>query len=527
MREHQIVISLKPEQFQEVQKQARAAGAQSVGAFVRQNLLNFLGLEESINAGKASQMSPSVQADPDWRFIAGELRRLHRELKVLSSEATVSNTLVTDIAGSNSSISGPTTATGGPLLASTVALSEPYREPVPEYSQPAQHENFLTDGAPIAVDDYSDNLDDSLILPPAHGITGGGTTPFFQTPTMPSRSPFGMPMSSGLPLSSPFSQHAFMPNISPLPSDLGIAAQAPAKQEFTVDEGDPVETTKIEAKPQQPAETQPIAQPTATETAAATPQTSAQSASQLIPQPTSQATFQTASQDPQVTQAAQPVSQPDQRPAAAAQLPPANAPQQPPAVQQPVAPPQAAAPVQPEAPTITPVQTRSQIASQTPAEQPGAFAPQKDDMEVLADRAFAISPRLGAIEPEVTLQPAQSRSFADTLEELLDAGLINQVLSQTEVEEDNPYAGEVEAPPEDDLVQVIVQEVDVPSPDATDSKNTEESDNTSNSEPEDSQNDPPAAIQHDPPPPPRPIGGADQSGEDEPPKPPPRRRKLM
>lgn len=523
MREHQIVISLKPEQFQEVQKQARAAGAQSVGAFVRQNLLSFLGLEESVNAGKASQMAPSVQADPDWRFIAGELRRLHRELKVLSSEATVSNTLVTDIAGSNSSISGPTTATGGPLLASTVGLSEPYSEPVPDYSQPAQQENFLTDGAPIAVDDYSDNLDDSLILPPAHGITGGGTTPFFQTPTMPSRSPFGMPMSSGLPLSSPFSQHTFMPNISPLPSDLGMAAQVPAKQEFTVDEGDPVETTKIEAKPQQPVEAQPIAQPPTPATTAAMPQTTPQSASQ----PTSQAAFQTAPQAPQVTQAAQPVSPPDQLPTAPAQLPAANVPQQPPAVQQPVAPPQAAAPVQPEAPTITPVQTRSQIASQTPAEQPGAFAPQKDDMEVLADRAFAISPRLGAIEPEVTLQPAQSRSFADTLEELLDAGLINQVLSQTEAEEDNPYAGEVEAPPEDDLVQVIVQEVDVPSTDATDSQNAEESDNTSNSEPDDSQNDPPAAIQHEPPPPPRPIGGDDQAGEDEPPKPPPRRRKLM
>ncbi|MBC7999802.1 MAG: hypothetical protein IAF58_17745, partial [Leptolyngbya sp.] len=47
VREHQIVISLKAEQFQEVQKLARAAGSQSVGAFVREHLLSFLGIEQA------------------------------------------------------------------------------------------------------------------------------------------------------------------------------------------------------------------------------------------------------------------------------------------------------------------------------------------------------------------------------------------------------------------------------------------------------------------------------------------------
>ncbi|MBX9950809.1 MAG: hypothetical protein K2Y39_16685 [Candidatus Obscuribacterales bacterium] len=476
MREHQIVISLKPEQFQEVQKQARAAGAQSVGAFVRQNLLIFLGLEEAENSRKSSQMAPSVQADPDWRFIAGELRRLHRELKVLSSEATASNTLVTDIVGATS---------GGPLLASTVGLAEPYSEPVIDTRQPAAQENFLTDGAPVTADDFPDALEDSLILPPAHGITGGGTTPFFSNPTIPGRSTFGLPMPAGqLPLGSPFSHHTFMPNIAPLPSDLGMTAQTPARQEFSVDEGDVVETTKIEAPPPEP---QSLAQPVETPI-----NQSAQSEST----PKAEMTLA-----PEAPQAAQPVSPPDSNEPDA--LPPAS-----------------------EQPVI-PAPPRPQTPAQPNAQHPGAFAPQKDDMEVLADRAFAISPRLGAIEPEVTLQPAPTRSFADTLEELLDAGLINQVLSQNDDDPSNQYAGEVEAPPEDDLVQVIVQEVDIPSADATDSETVEESDNASNPASEEEEPEQPRVVQHEPPPPPRPIGGDDTSNEDEPPKPPPRRRKLM
>ncbi len=461
MREHQIVISLKPEQFQEVQKQARAAGAQSVGAFVRQNLLIFLGLEEAESSRKGSQMAPSVQADPDWRFIAGELRRLHRELKVLSSEATVSNTLVTDIAGSTSS---------GPLLASTVGLREPYSEPQTVPKEDSLQENFLTDGAPVTADNYPDDLQDSLILPPAHGITGGGTTPFFGTPTIPGRSTFGLPMPAGpLPLGSPFSHHTFMPNIAPLPPDLGMSTPPPATQEFTVEEGEPVETTKIEAKPPEP---QPLAQPI-------TPETS------VLPEQT-------------------PPKPAENAPSAAAQAAQSISP--------------------PPTETVMPAQTVAQPAP-APAQAaspPGPFAPQKDDMEVLADRAFAISPRLGAIEPEVTLQPAPTRSFADTLEELLDAGLINQVLSHGD-EEESQFVGEVEAPPEDDMVQVIVQEVDVASPDSTDSESFEQSDKVVAEETEIEE----PAIQHEPPPPPRPIGGDLPSNDDEPPKPPPRRKKLM
>lgn len=82
MREHQIVITLKPEQFQEVQRLARAAGNKSMGVFVRQKLLVALGLER---AEKEEELEG--QADPDWKHIAGELRRLHRELQVFISES--------------------------------------------------------------------------------------------------------------------------------------------------------------------------------------------------------------------------------------------------------------------------------------------------------------------------------------------------------------------------------------------------------------------------------------------------------
>jgi hypothetical protein len=149
-------------------------------------------------------------------------------------------------------------------------------------------------------------------------------------------------------------------------------------------------------------------------------------------------------------------------------------------------------------------------------------------MEVLADRAFAISPRLGAIEPEVTMQPAAARSFADTLEELLDAGLINQVLSQADEDPSDQFAGEVEAPPEDDSVQVFIQEVEVPSSDdATDNESLDATDKVNAAETNDSEDEIPEAVHHEPPPPPRPIGAEDESDKDQPPKPPPRRKKLM
>lgn len=526
MREHQIVISLKPEQFQEVQKQARAAGAQSVGAFVRQNLLHFLGLEEADSPKKASQIAPAVLADPDWKFIAGELRRLHHELKVLASEATVSNTLLTDIAGSSGS---------GPQLAASLTLGEAYSEPSADYMQPAAQENFLTDGAPISPDDFPEDLEESLILPPAQGMGGTSSMPFqFQSPSMPSRSPYGLPMPSGqIPLSSPFSHHTFMPSIAPLPGDRGIAPGYSPTTESSL--GQPQSTPGADANSS-------LAEPGDQTVSENTPATPGKTVEEILKAPVSElavnlpevpetvevsdaasSDISAAAQAPSLPQVAPTVSTPVPTPVQT-QAPTNFSETSTSADQQPSAP----APAAPQDPQIA-AQSRGQEPAQpSGADQPGAFAPQKDDMEVLADRAFAISPRLGAIEPEVTMQPAAARSFADTLEELLDAGLINQVLSQADEDPSDQIAGEVEAPPEDDSVQVFIQEVEVPSSDdATDSESLDATDKVDAAEMNDSEDEIPEAVHHEPPPPPRPIGAEEESDKDQPPKPPPRRKKLM
>ena len=84
MREHQIVISLKSEHFQQVQRMARAAGSKSVGLFIRQRLLAALGLD-------GHEPNSEHERNPDWQRIAGQLRRLHRELQVFIAESIVAD----------------------------------------------------------------------------------------------------------------------------------------------------------------------------------------------------------------------------------------------------------------------------------------------------------------------------------------------------------------------------------------------------------------------------------------------------
>ncbi len=83
MREQQIVITLKPEQFAQVQKLSKAAGAKSMGIFVRKALLAALGIEA---AGKG-QHAHGTQADPaQLRALAEDLKRMHIELRELVAE---------------------------------------------------------------------------------------------------------------------------------------------------------------------------------------------------------------------------------------------------------------------------------------------------------------------------------------------------------------------------------------------------------------------------------------------------------
>jgi hypothetical protein len=80
MREHQIVITLKPEQFLAIQKLARGANAKSMGAFVRQQLLAALGLE-----GNGQVVKNDIN-ERDLEPVVTELRRLHGELKGFVAE---------------------------------------------------------------------------------------------------------------------------------------------------------------------------------------------------------------------------------------------------------------------------------------------------------------------------------------------------------------------------------------------------------------------------------------------------------
>jgi hypothetical protein len=84
MREHQIVITLKPDQFLEVQRLARAANAKSMGIFVRQKLLAALGIEGTIQ-GAASTGGGS--SDAQQEEILNQIRRLHGELKMFVAES--------------------------------------------------------------------------------------------------------------------------------------------------------------------------------------------------------------------------------------------------------------------------------------------------------------------------------------------------------------------------------------------------------------------------------------------------------
>lgn len=81
MREHQIVITLKPDQFLEVQRLARAANAKSMGVFVRQKLLAALGIEGS--AAEALGASGNV----DVEAVLADLKRVHSELRGFVAES--------------------------------------------------------------------------------------------------------------------------------------------------------------------------------------------------------------------------------------------------------------------------------------------------------------------------------------------------------------------------------------------------------------------------------------------------------
>jgi len=81
MREHQIVVNLKAQQFEQLQKLARERGYKSVTAYVKQKVLELaLGLDPE-QAGTEPPL-PSAGSLTDLKRIHGELKSFLDELSV-------------------------------------------------------------------------------------------------------------------------------------------------------------------------------------------------------------------------------------------------------------------------------------------------------------------------------------------------------------------------------------------------------------------------------------------------------------
>ena len=83
MREHQIVVNLKVEQFDQLQKLARERGFKSVSAFVKQKVLELaMGIDSADGHNQPGAEQVSLAAAP----VLADLDRIHNELKSFLDE---------------------------------------------------------------------------------------------------------------------------------------------------------------------------------------------------------------------------------------------------------------------------------------------------------------------------------------------------------------------------------------------------------------------------------------------------------
>jgi hypothetical protein len=80
MREHQIIINLKPEHYQELERLSRVAGSRSVSIFVKERILASLGIVNSTS-------SANISAGSNLPAVTADIRRLHRDLQVFVAES--------------------------------------------------------------------------------------------------------------------------------------------------------------------------------------------------------------------------------------------------------------------------------------------------------------------------------------------------------------------------------------------------------------------------------------------------------
>jgi len=84
--QHQIVITLNPEEYKEIQRLSKMAGTTSIGQFLHTRLLTFLGMRSSKRLDTAYDTEKTV----DLTQLGDTVTRMHKELKQLLETGEIS-----------------------------------------------------------------------------------------------------------------------------------------------------------------------------------------------------------------------------------------------------------------------------------------------------------------------------------------------------------------------------------------------------------------------------------------------------
>lgn len=385
---------------------ARAAGSKSVNLFVRQKLIATLGL-----AAPGGRTSEEDEA-PDLKQLTGELRRLHRELQIFVADSLSSSDYTSTM------------------------------EPIPFPT--AVQENFLAEGAPLMPESVGYSFRSGDIASPFGEAQSSLAQPF------PS---YGQPSTAYGQVTPAYGQ--LTPDSGQAES--GFAQSAPASGQtesgFAQTAASPIPSS---VRPQLPGQFPPstISQSPAIQAPifqAATPQTTDLDAPSAVPQASastnaatdlSNSTLQRAYDmppDPNTANFADP----------AASQPAFSIPEPPPDMA--------------TASNAPGSQFQQPVKGPVPVQQ---FA-ENDELEDLAERAFAISPRLGQLdEPQ--------KRFPDPLRDLLEDALFDddeeafqdevpdEAYDESSAQDASSGAAETESASESESAELIEPESEAP-----------------------------------------------------------------
>lgn len=85
--QHQIVITLNPEEYREIQRLAKMAGTTSIGQFLHTRLLTFLGMR---NSSRRLDTTYDTEHTVDLTQLGDTITRMHKELKQLLETGEIS-----------------------------------------------------------------------------------------------------------------------------------------------------------------------------------------------------------------------------------------------------------------------------------------------------------------------------------------------------------------------------------------------------------------------------------------------------